>query len=76
MGSHICLFKALIYTGSGTRVEHGFYFANNFTDAIRYIEGSLYGDDLLEIQLMEMFAACPIVSAETWETMRKELGEE
>ncbi|MBO5730172.1 MAG: hypothetical protein J6R67_03150 [Treponema sp.] len=74
--SHICLFKALIYTGSDTKVEHGFCFANNFTDAIRYIEGTLYGNDLLEIEHMGMFDACPIVSADTWENMRKELGEE
>lgn len=74
--SYICLFKALIYAGDSNKVEHGFCFANSFTDAIRYIEGTLYSKDLLEIQHMEMFDACPIVSADTWEQMKKELGEE
>lgn len=77
MGDYVCLFKVLVYndvTGENV-VEHGFIFANSFTHAVKHLEDHLYGDQLLEIQHMELFDCCPIVSASTWEGMKKELTE-
>lgn len=47
--NYICLFK-VVYLNEGVEVEDcGFCFANDFADAVNYLERHLYGDELLYI---------------------------
>lgn len=75
--SFICMFRVLVVddVANQDKVEHGFCFANDFTSAVQYLEHHLYGDNLLEIQHMELFDACPIVSFEVWEKIKACLEE-
>jgi hypothetical protein len=74
---YIALFKVLYVDANGNDVEDcGFCFANSFIDVVKYLEDTLYGTDLIEIRHIELIEACPIVSEETWETLRKELNAE
>ena len=75
--NYIALFKVLFNDSNGNDVEEcGFCFADSFADVTKYLEEALYGNDLIEIRHIELIEACPIVSAETWETLRKELNME
>jgi len=72
---YIALFKVL-YNSDGNNVEEcGFCFADSFVDVVKYLEDTLYGGDLIEIHHIELIDACPTLSVETWETLRKELRE-
>lgn len=76
MGEYICLFKVLMWDDiEGTnKVEQGLCFANSFAQAAEWLEKTLYGDHLIEIQHLELFDTCPIFTEETWNIMRKELN--
>lgn len=77
MGDYICMFKVLVYDTITEEnvVEHGMCFADSFASAAAYLEKTLYGEELIEIQHLELFDTCPVFSAETWNTMKKELSE-
>ena len=71
---YIAFFKVLCNSPEGEEVEDcGFCFADSFVDVVKYLEDTLYGNDLIEIRHIELIEASPTVSAETWETLRKEL---
>lgn len=72
---YICLFSVIYYTDEGNVEEHGFCHADSFVDAVKYLENELYGKDLIEITHMELIDACPVLSKDTWDCMRKELNE-
>lgn len=73
--NYIALFKVLYNDPDGKDIEEcGFCFADSFTDVIRYLEESLYGEDLIEIHHIELIESAPVVSNDTWEAMRKELN--
>lgn len=75
-GAYVCLFKVLYNDPHGKNVEEcGFCFADTFAGASEYLEKELYGNDLMEIRHLELLDTGPILSAETWEAMRKELNE-
>ena len=75
-GEFICMYKVLCCTGENKQIEEcGFCFADTFAAAAKYLEDELYRGDLIEIRHMELLDACPILSTETWEAMRKELNE-
>lgn len=77
MKDYICLFKVLYNNADCQNVEEcGFCFADSFTEAVKYLEEELYKCDLVEIRHIELLDACPTLSAETWETMKKELNED
>ena len=77
MKDYICLFKVLFTNADDENVEEcGFCFADSFTEAVRYLEEELYKCDLVEIHHIELLDACPTLSKETWETMKKELNED
>lgn len=74
--NYIALFKVLYNDTEGHNVEEcGFCFADSFTDAVKYLEERLYGEDLIEIRHLELIETCPAVSLETWTAMQKELRE-
>lgn len=74
--NYVALFKVLYNDANGNDVEEcGFCLADSFTEVVRYLEESLYRDDLVEIRHIELLETCPIVSENTWEAMRKELSE-
>ena len=76
-GAYICLFKVIYNDPDGKNVEEcGFCFADSFTDAVKYLEESLYGDDLVEIHHIELLDTCPTLSKEAWEIIKKELNED
>lgn len=73
--NYIALFKVLYNNTEGENVtECGFCFADSFTDVVRYLEETLYGEDLLEIHHIELIENAPVISSDTWEAMRKELN--
>lgn len=73
---YIALFKVLYNDFDGKDVEDcGFCFADSFIDVTKYLEETLYCDDLIEIRHIELIEACPTISAETWTAMQKELRE-
>ena len=73
---YIALFKVLYNNSDGEDVEEcGFCFADSFTDVTKYLEDTLYGGDLIENRHIELCETCPILSAETWDAMQKELRE-
>lgn len=76
--NYICLFRVLVFDEviEQNKVEHGFCFTNDFSSAAWYLEHNLYGDNLLEIQHMELFDTCPVISAEAWEHLKKSLEED
>ena len=77
MKAYICLFRVLYNDTDGNNVEEcGFCFADSFVDAVEYLEGPLYGEDLIEIRHLELLDTCPTLSRETWEAMKKELNED
>jgi hypothetical protein len=77
MKDYICLFKVLYNNTDCQNVEEcGFCFADSFTEAVKYLEEELYKCDLVEIRHIELLDTCPTLSAETWETMKKELRED
>jgi hypothetical protein len=77
MKEYICLFKVLYNNSDCQNVEEcGFCFADSFTEAVKYLEEELYKCDLVEIRHIELLDTCPTLSAETWETMKKELRED
>jgi hypothetical protein len=73
---YIALFKVLYnnYDGNATE-ECGFCFADSFVDVVKYLEDTLYDEDLIEIRHIELCETCPIISEETWNAMQKELRE-
>ena len=74
--NYIALFKVLYNNSDGNDVEEcGFCFADSFIDVTKYLEETLYGGDLIEIRHIELIESCPILSAETWAAMQKELRE-
>ena len=74
LGDFICLFRVLYNDSNGNNVEEcGFCFANNFTEAVKYLEEKLYREDLVEIRHMELLDECPVLSREMWDALRKEL---
>lgn len=74
--NYIALFKVLYNDPDGKEVEEcGFCFADSFTEVTRYLEEQLYKEDLIEIRHIELCETCPILSAETWGAMQKELRE-
>ena len=76
MRDYIALFKVLCNDPDGNDVEEcGFCFADSFTEAVKYLEEELYKCDLVEIRHIELPDTCPTLSAETWETVQKELRE-
>lgn len=76
MGDYICLFKVLVWNelDKENKVEQGFCFASSFAQAAEWLEKTLYGDDLMEIQHLELFDTCPIVELDIWNALKKELG--
>lgn len=75
--NYIALFKVLYNDANGNDVEEcGFCFADSFFDVAKYLEDNLYGNDLIEIRHIELIEACPTISAETWDILRKELNAE
>ena len=75
-GNYICLFSVIyINTEGENKEECGFCMADSFADAAHYLETKLYGSDLVEITHMELLDCCPVMSKDTWETLRKELHE-
>lgn len=76
MAGCICLFKVLYYddVAGQNKTECGFCFADNFVDAVKYLENELYGDNLIEIHHLELLDTCPVVSEGIWEGMRKDLN--
>ena len=76
MKDYICLFKVLCINADDENVEEcGFCFADSFTEAVKYLEEELYRCGLVEIRHIELLDACPTLSEETWEIMKKELRE-
>lgn len=75
MGDYICLFKVLVWDEleEVNKVEQGFCFANTFTQAVEWLENTLYGDNLMEIQHLELFDTCPVVNIEVWNALKKDL---
>lgn len=73
--NYICMFSVIINADEGYAEDYGFCPANSFVDAVKYLENKLYGTDLIEITHMELIEACPVVSKDTWDRMRKELSE-
>lgn len=74
--NYIALFKVLYNDANGNDIEEcGFCFADSFTDVVKYLEESLYKEDLIEIRHIELCETCPILSEETWKVMQKELRE-
>lgn len=74
--NYIALFKVLYNDSDGKDVEEcGFCFADSFVDVVKYLEESLYKEDLIEIRHIELIETCPVVSSETWALMQKELRE-
>lgn len=73
--NYICLFK-VVYLNEGVEVEDcGFCFANDFAEAVNYLERHLYGDELLYITHMELIETCPTLPKDLWQALRKELNE-
>lgn len=77
MGNYICLFKVLVWDEleGANKVEQGFCFANSFAKAAEWLEKVLYGEDLVEIQHLELLDTCPIINAEVWNSLKKSLEE-
>lgn len=75
MGEYICLFKVLAWDEleEVNKVEQGFCFANTFAQAAELLEKTLYGDNLMEIQYLELLDTCPVVDAEVWNALKKDL---
>jgi hypothetical protein len=73
--TYICLFKIEYYDdiNGETKQECGFAFAENFSQAVDYLEKELYGDNLKKIVYLELFDTCPILSEDIWIQMLKEL---
>lgn len=72
----VCLFKVLYWndvTGK-SEIEYGFCLTQSFVTAADYLENSLYKDNLLEIQHLELFDVCPNCSETTWNKLREDLG--
>ena len=74
--AYIALFAVIYNDDEGKKIEeHGVGLAKNFPEVAHYLETELYGDSLVEITHIELLDACPVLSKETWELMRKELNE-
>lgn len=77
MREYICLFKVLAWDDIEgiNKVEQGFCFANTFAEAAEWLEKTLYGENLMEIQHLELLDTCPVVDAEVWNALKKNLEE-
>lgn len=77
MRDYICLFKVLAWDEfeKANKVEQGFCFANSFAQAAEWLEKTLYGENLMEIQHLELLDTCPVVDAEVWNALKKNLEE-
>lgn len=75
MGEYICLFKVLVWNEITEEnvVEHGMIPVNNFAEAASYLENTLYGSELLEIQHLELFDTCPVFSEGLWNAIKAKL---
>ena len=75
MGDYVCLFKVLVWDEleEVNKIEQGFCFANSFAQAAEWLEKTLYGDSLLEIQHLELFDTCPVIELEVWNALKKDL---
>lgn len=76
MKEFTCLFK-VEYVGIDDKpvIECGIIPANDFRDAINYLEGELYGTDLIKIHYMELFDIAPTFPAEMFAILHKHLEE-
>lgn len=72
---YICLFSVICYIDEENVEEHGFCHADSFVDAVKYLENELYCKNLIEITHMELIDACPVLSKDTWDRVRRELNE-
>lgn len=72
---YICMFSVIVNNGEENVEEYGFCHADSFVDAVKYLENELYCKACIEITHMELVDACPILSKDTWDCMRKELNE-
>lgn len=77
MGDYVCLFQVLVWDelDEVNKVEQGFCFANSFAQTAEWLEKTLYGNNLLEIQHLELFDTCPVVELEVWNALKKSLEE-
>ena len=75
MGEYVCLFKVLVWDEleEVSKVEQGLCLVNSFAQAAEWLEKTLYGDNLMEIQHLELFETCTVVDIEVWDALKKDL---
>jgi vacuolar-type H+-ATPase subunit C/Vma6 len=65
----ICLYSIDYYDGEKTRTAYGLISADSYTTAIQYLENTLYGDDLIKINALELFDTIPEFPKEIYEKL-------
>ena len=76
MKEFTCLFKVeYVDINDKPAIECGIIPADDFRDAINYLEGELYGTDLIKIHCMELFDAAPTFPVEMFDILHKHLEE-
>lgn len=65
----ICLYSIDYFDGEKTRTVYGLTSADSYTTAIKYLENTLYGSDLVKINAMELFDTIPEFPKEIYENL-------
>ena len=74
MKEFVCLFEIeCLDLENKVQTEYGLIYADNFRDAMEQLEGSMYGNELIKINSMELFDCSAIFSKEVFALVRKEI---
>lgn len=75
MKSYVCLFQVECIFNGVSKEEYGLIYADNFCDAMEQLENEMYGNDLIQINRMELFDTAALFTKDVYLLLQRQLSE-